>query len=98
MKTIAATRAFALAALVAAALFGSWTRWENRRDKPSSSLNALVGLRLPDGAVVDEVSSESVRGVRLRLAECHAPAFLFLIPIESASTAEAFVTPTTGVA
>jgi hypothetical protein len=45
-------------------------------------------MRLPDGAVVDEVSSESVRGVRLRLAECHAPAFLFLIPIESASTAE----------
>ncbi|HXZ16489.1 MAG TPA: hypothetical protein VEH77_11040, partial [Roseiarcus sp.] len=78
-------------ALVAAALFGSWTRWGNRQDRPSrepSSLNALVGLRLPDDAVIDEVSSESVPGVRLRLAECRGPAFLFLIPIESTSTAE----------
>ena len=91
MRTIATTRAFALVALVAASLIGAWTRWESRQDKPSgepSPLNDLVGLRLRDGAVVNEVSSVPFHGVRLRLTQCRGSAFLFLIPIESTSTAE----------
>jgi hypothetical protein len=84
-------RAIALVALISAALFGGWTRWEERRDTPPTSLNALetlVGLRLNDNAVVEEVSSHPVEWVRLRLEECSAPTFLFLIPIESSSTPE----------
>jgi hypothetical protein len=84
-------RAIALAALIAAALFGGWTRWEQRQDTPPRSLNALealAGLQLHHGAVVEEVSSHPVKWVRLHLEECPAPAFLFLIPIESNSTAE----------
>jgi hypothetical protein len=83
-------RAIALAALIAAALFGSWTRWEQRQDtSPSwSAPEALTGLRLPHGAVVEEASSHPVEWFRLRLEECRAPAFLFLIPIESSSTPE----------
>jgi len=84
-------RAIALAALIAAALFGNWTRWEHRQDTPHGSLNALgalVGLRLHHNAVVEEVSSRPVEWVRLRLAECRTPVFLFLIPIESSSTPE----------
>jgi hypothetical protein len=86
-------RAIALAALIAAALFGSWTRWESRPHTRSGasvarSLDALAGLRLHDGAVVEEVSSRPTNGVRLRLEKCSIPAFLFLIPIESGSAAE----------
>jgi hypothetical protein len=84
-------RAIALAALIAATLFGGWTRWEQRHATPPRSLNALealAGLRLHHGAVVEEVSSHPVEWVRLRVEECPAPAFLILIPIESSSTAE----------
>jgi hypothetical protein len=84
-------RAIALAALIAAALFGGWTRWEQRQDTPPQSLHALkalVGHRLPHGAVVEEFSVLPVEWVRLQLEECRAPAFLFLIPIESSSTPE----------
>jgi hypothetical protein len=84
-------RAIALAALIAAALFGGWTRWEQRQNTPPRSPNAveaLAGRRLPYGAVVEEASSHPVEWIRLRLEECRVPAFLFLIPIESSSTPE----------
>jgi hypothetical protein len=86
-------RTFAVVALVSAALFGFWTRWEsahgNRLRAPVGPRNALVGLRLNDGAVVDEVVSEAGDdGVRLRLANCPDPAFLFPLPIGWVSTAE----------
>jgi hypothetical protein len=88
-----ATRTFAVVALVSAALFGLWARWEgaqgNRLVAPATPRSALVGLRLNDGAVVDEIVSEAGDdGVRLRLADCADPAFLFPLPIGWVSTAE----------
>ncbi len=91
MRAIELTRAFALAALVAAALAGFLTRWESLKAEPPralSSLDALLGLQLHDGAVVDQVLTQPTDGVRLRLAECREPAFLFPVPIEWVSTAE----------
>jgi hypothetical protein len=100
MRAIELTRAFALAALIAAALAGSSTRWESLKAKPprtTSSLDALLGLQLQDGAVVDQILTQPTDGVRLRLAECRDPAFLFPLPIEWVSTAEtltrAFASP-----
>ena len=92
MRAIELTRAFALAALIAAAFAGSLTRWESLKAKPPrapSSLDALLGLQLPNGAVVDQVLTQPADGVRLRLAECSDAAFLFPLPIEWVSTAEA---------
>lgn len=55
----------------------------------SAVVTKRVGrLRLNDGAVVDEVVSEPGDGVRLRLAQCPDPVFLFPLPIEWVSTAE----------
>jgi hypothetical protein len=91
MRANSVTRMFTVVALIAAALFGFWTRWESaqvNRLKAPSSRSALAGLRLNDGAVVDEVVSEPGDGVRLRLAQCPDPAFLFPLPIEWVSTAE----------
>jgi len=100
MTAIELTRAFALAALIAAALAGSLTRWESLKAKPSrspSSLDALLGLQLQDGAVVDQVLTQPTDGVRLQFAECRDPAFLFPLQIEWVSTAEtltrAFASP-----
>jgi len=100
MRAIELTRTFALAALIAAALAGSLTRWESLKAKPPrapSSLDALLGLQLQDGAVVDQVLTQPTDGVRLRLAECRVPAFLFPLPIEWVSTAatltRAFASP-----
>jgi hypothetical protein len=85
-------RTFAVVALVSAALFGFWARWESAegdRLKAPAARSALVGLRLNDGAVVDEIVSEAGdEGVRLRLADCADPAFLFPLPIGWVSTAE----------
>jgi hypothetical protein len=91
MRAIEVTRAFALAALIAAGVAGFLTRWESLKAEPPrspSSLDALVGLELNDGAVVDQVLTQPTDGVRLRLAECRDPAFLFPLPIEWVSTAE----------
>jgi hypothetical protein len=100
MRALESTRAFALAALIAAALAGSLTRWESLKANPPrspSSLDALLGSELQDGAVVDQVLTQPTDGVRLRLAECRDPAFLFPLPIEWVSTAEtltrAFASP-----
>jgi hypothetical protein len=100
MKAIELTRAFAFAALIAAALAGACTRWESLKAKPPgapSSLDALLGLQLRDGAVVDQVLTQPTDGVRLRLAECREPAFLFPLQIEWVSTADtlsrAFASP-----
>ena len=91
MRANSVTRMFTVVALITAALFGFWTRWESaqvNRLKGPSSRSALAGLRLNDGAVVDEVVSEPGDGVRLRLAQCPDPVFLFPLPIEWVSTAE----------
>jgi hypothetical protein len=88
-----ATRTFAAVALISAAVFGFWTRWEsahsNRLIAPAAPRSALVGLRLNEGAVVEEVVSEAGEdGIRLRLADCADPAFLFPLPIGWVSSAQ----------
>jgi hypothetical protein len=91
MRAIELTRALTLAALIAAALAGSLTRWESLKAKPPrvpSFPDASLGLQLQDGAVVDQVLTQPTEGVRLRLAECRDPALLFPLSIEWVSTAE----------
>ena len=93
MRVNSATRMFTMVALIASALFGLWTRWEsakvNRVNAPAASRSALTGLQLNDGAVVDEVVfNPGDDRVRLRLAECPDPAFLFPLRIGWVSTAE----------
>jgi hypothetical protein len=88
-----AARTFASVALILAAVFGFWTRWESAQGNgfkaPAAPRSALVGLRLNEGAVVDEVVSEAGGdGIRLRLVDCADPAFLFPLPIGWVSTAE----------
>jgi hypothetical protein len=100
MNAIGLTRGFALATLIAAGLAGSLTRWESLKvisPRSPSSLDALLDSELEDGAVVDQIMTQPTDGVRLRLAECRDPAFLFPLPIEWVSSAEvlthAFASP-----
>jgi hypothetical protein len=85
------TRWFTVTALVAAAVMGLWTRLEIAQvEGPSASptRDALVGLQLNDGTVVEKLLSDPAGGVRLRPVECFDPAFLFPLPIDWVSTAE----------
>jgi hypothetical protein len=91
MKPIGKARVFAVVALTAALLVGSWTRWESaqaERSQVALSKDALRGLRLNDGATVDDVLSDPGDGVRLRLDRCDDAAFLFPLRIDWVSTAE----------
>jgi hypothetical protein len=92
MRANNVARMFTVLALIAAALFGFWTRWQSAQVnslRAPASRSALTGLQLNDGAVVEEVVSElGDERVRLRLAQCPDPAFLFPLRIEWVSTAE----------
>ncbi len=91
MKPTGKTRVIALVALTAALLVGSWTRWESaqaERSQAAPSKDALLGLRLNDGATVDDFVSDPGDGVRLRLDSCDGAAFLFPLRIDWVSTAE----------
>jgi hypothetical protein len=83
------TRWFAATALVAAAVMGLWMRLETAQvegPSPSPTRDALVGLQLNDGAVIEKLLSDPADGVRLRPVECFDPAFLFPLPIDWVST------------
>ena len=85
------TRWFTAIALIAAATMGLWMRLETQqvvRRSASPAQDALVGLQLNDGTVIEKVLRDPVAGVQLRPAECFDPAFLFPLPIDWVSTAD----------
>jgi len=57
------------------------------RRSTSPAQDALVGLQLNDGTVIEKVLRDPVDGVQLRPAECFDSAFLFPLPIDWVSTA-----------
>ena len=78
-------------ALTAAAAIGLWTRLETTQvvgRSASPARDALVGLQLNGGAVIEKFLSDPAAGVRLRPEECFDPAFLFPLPIDWVSTAD----------
>jgi hypothetical protein len=84
-------RWFTAIALIAAAAMGLWTRLEaaqvGGRGAPPAR-DALVGLQLNDGTVIEKVLSDPADGVQLRPAECFDPAFLFPLRIDWVSSAD----------